>query len=174
MTKKLLREKYRNIRKNIDNKREKSIKMTEAFLKTEIYKNAQSIMLYYPMENEVNTLFLMETAIKDGKKICFPKTDTEKHIIIPMEYESGFAKGAYGIYEPVSEKKMENCDVVITPALCVDSCNYRLGYGGGYYDRFFENYCGIKVTFIFSELFTDALPKDKYDIKTDIVITEKG
>ena len=174
MTKKELRQKYSDIRKNIENKRQKSLEMTETFIKTDTYKNARSIMLYYPKANEVNTLFLMEIAIKDKKELYFPVTDIKNGVIIPKKYESGFVKGAYGIYEPYNAYKEGKPDVVVVPALCVDSLGYRLGYGGGYYDRFLENYDGTKITFIFSELCTDKLPAEKFDIKTDIIITEKG
>ena len=173
MDKKELRAYFKEIRKNIKEKDEKSLIITEKFLNTEIYKNSKTIMLYYPLSDEVNTLFLFERAKKDGKKIVFPKTITETRELIPVLYTNGFVKGAYNIFEPLGEIFPKECiDVVIVPALSADSNNFRLGYGGGYYDRFLEDFKGKKVTFLFGELKTDKLPTEETDIKTDIVITD--
>ena len=173
----LLRKELLKIRGKIADKREKSFAITNIFIDSDLYKNAESIMLFYPLADEVNTLFLFERLLKDEKTVLFPKTDKASHTIIPEVYEGyGFKQGAYGIYEPLFGKKYEkeNIDAVIVPALSVDRDKYRLGYGGGYYDRFLEDFRGVKITLIFSELLSVRLPRGKFDIKTDNVITEKG
>ena len=174
MDKKELRAYFKNIRKAIPRKNEKSLIITEKFINSDIYKKSETIMLFYPLATEVNTLFLLEKALKDGKKVVFPKTVTETNEIIPLHFEKGFIKGAYNIYEPISEKISDKneIDTVVVPALACDCECYRLGYGGGYYDRFLADFSGNKVTFLFKELITDRLPREKTDIKTDIVITD--
>ena len=172
--KKELRRIFKQKRAEITDKREKSIKITEKFIKTEIYKNAKTIMLFYPLEDEVNTLFIFEKAISDGKRVVFPVTDTKTNEIIPTCYSCGFSKGAYGIFEPLGNQTAEKneIDAVIIPALSADKEGYRLGYGGGYYDRFLADFSGHKVTVLFSELLSDKLPCEKFDIKTDMIITD--
>lgn len=172
--KKNLRLLFKQKRKEIACKREKSIKIAEKFFITDVYKNADTIMLFYPLNDEVNTLFIFEKALKDGKKVVFPVTDIKSKEIIPVYYKNGFKKGAYGIFEPTGGLTADKnqIDAVIIPALSADTKNYRLGYGGGCYDRFLKDFKGYKATVLFSELLTDSLPHDNFDIKTDEVITD--
>jgi 5-formyltetrahydrofolate cyclo-ligase len=60
------------------------------------------------------------------------------------------------------------------PCLSYDTYGYRIGYGKGYYDRFLSSFDGTKIGLCYSAFKSDRLPRGKYDIKLDIVITEKG
>ncbi len=169
------RKTFSGIRKNIEDKRAKSFSATEYFVKSDLYKNAKSIMLYYPLKNEFNTLFLFERLLSDKKTALFPKTDVHKNEILPVLYtKKGFIKGAYGIYEPIGEIYSNTIDLIVVPALAIDGEKFRLGYGGGYYDRFLENYRGKTVSLIFSELLCGGLPHDTFDIKVETVFTQNG
>lgn len=172
-----LRRFYKEKRREIPDKRQKSIKIAEKLFSTELYKNSKTIMLFYPLSNEVNTLFIFEKAINDGKNVVFPITDQKTNGITPVCYKNGFVKGAYNIFEPIDFGKGQKIpknkiDIALIPALASDSENYRLGYGGGCYDRFLADFKGKKITLLFKELLCDKLPYDKFDIKADLVITD--
>lgn len=168
-----LRSFYKEKRTQISDKDKKSLEITEKILETDIYKNSKTIMLFYPKKDEVNTLFLMEKAILDKKTVVFPVTDTKNKELTPVTYNGSFKKGAFGIYEPLGDIiDKDKIDLVIIPALACDKENYRLGYGGGYYDRFLKDFKGYKITVLFSSLLADELPHDEFDIKTDIVLTD--
>lgn len=169
-----LRRFYKEKRREIPDKRQKSIKIAEKLFSTELYKNSKTIMLFYPLSNEVNTLFIFEKAVKDGKNVVFPVTDEKTNEITPVYYKNGFVKGAYNIFEPIGFYKGEKkeIDLALLPALSSDRENYRLGYGGGCYDRFLADFKGKKITLLFKELLSNKLPRDKFDIKADLVITD--
>lgn len=175
-----LRKLYKEKRREIPDKRQKSIKIAEKLFSTELYKNSKTIMLFYPLSNEVNTLFIFEKAVKDGKNVVFPVTDEKTNEITPVYYKNGFVKGAYNIFEPLRFEKVEKVkksqkdeiDIALLPALASDRENYRLGYGGGCYDRFLADFKGKKITLLFKELLCHRLPRDKFDIKADLVITD--
>lgn len=174
ISKKELRLLFKEIRENISDKLEKSRIITQKFIETDIYKNSQNIMLFYPKENEVYTLYLLEEMKKDGKTAIFPVTDKENHHLTPYLYNGAFVKGAFNIYEPFSSEifPKKSIDAVIAPALSSDKDNFRLGYGGGFYDRFLSDFNGKIVTFIFKDLITEKLPCEKTDIRANLVITE--
>ena len=92
-------------------------------------------------------------------------------------YKNGdiLKQGKYGIYEPYGQKiKPDIIDLIIIPALMADKRGFRLGYGGGYYDKFFNtnNTSVTKVIFIPQELVIKELPIEPHDIKVDFLITQ--
>lgn len=140
---------------------------------------AKTILCYYPVRNEPNILPLIKHSMKIGKAVAFPisHADTATLTFHKVSNLSALSIGCYGIPEPdnraAAVENFENT-ICIVPALSYDSRGYRLGYGGGYYDRFLKGYTGISVLPIYSVLYSENLPIDKYDRPVDIIITEKG
>ena len=105
-------------------------------------------MAYLAFRNEVDLKPIFEFCKEKGIKIALPRI-TGNGIMEAAEYteSSILQKNKYGIYEPsdtcVIEK--ENIDVIIVPAVSFDEEGHRLGYGGGYYDRFLENSKAVKI-----------------------------
>lgn len=173
MDKSSLRSFYKEKRTEITDKDDKSLKIAEKITETDIYKNSKVIMLFYPKENEVNTLHLLDMSISDKKTVVFPVTDTKNKELIPVIFSGSFKKGAFGIYEPCGDIiSKDKIDLVVIPALSIDKEGYRLGYGGGYYDRFLKDFKGKKIAVLFSQLLADKLPHDDFDIKADLTITD--
>ena len=145
------------------------------------YKNADVILSYASFSSEVNTHFLINHALANGKKIAAPKT-MEGH---GMEFfyinslEELFP-GNYGIMEPLSNAEKVEMEegrsyLLILPGIAFDENRNRLGYGGGYYDRFLEKYAGYdiyKLMLAYELEKVDKLPVEIYDIPSDKVITE--
>ena len=133
----------------------------------QIYQKSSHIMLFYPVQSEINLLDLLE----DNKNFYFPKVEKENLLVCP--YDGNFTKSVLNIPEPnTTPVNPEILDLIIVPALAVDKQGYRLGYGGGFYDRFLVKYPKIPtVVPVYKELFVGNLPHEKTDIKVKEVIT---
>lgn len=167
MTKKNeLRIQAKNIRKNLPMK-EISVKLADMIRKNEIYCASKNIMLFYPTEFEVD----LRELFNDNKNFYLPKVYGEELLVCPNIND--LQKSHFGIYEPCSKPvSSEILDLVIVPALMCDKNGYRLGYGGGFYDRFINKYGQNFKTLcpIPKELFTQNLPHDEFDQKIDFIL----
>ncbi|MCC0638176.1 MULTISPECIES: 5-formyltetrahydrofolate cyclo-ligase [unclassified Clostridioides] len=154
--------------------------ITEKLLQMEDIRNATNIMLYLDFNNEVNTGNLIKKLLSLKKIVSSPITIKENHTLIPTQItdlDNGLKIGAYGIREP-NEKSpkidIKALDVVIVPAVAYDIHCYRLGYGGGFYDRFLENLRkdAITIGIAFDFQVFDSIPKETHDAQLNYIVTE--
>lgn len=147
-------------------------------MQTEQYKNAKNIMAYCPVNGEVDTSLILNDCLKN-KTLILPKTDINKINILPcvLLNPAQLNEGAYGILEPSEECRqisMDEIEMVIIPLIAFDKHGSRLGYGGGYYDRFLSEENDIfKLGIAFSLQQADEIDAESHDAKLDMVITEK-
>lgn len=181
LSKKELRRRLIENRSNIpeDVRREKSLKIKEKLLQSPVLQQAERVFVYVSFGSEVQTHELINELIKMGKTVGVPLCNTETHTMSVKEITdfSQLIKGNYNILEPDSSLKeipKDEIDLVIVPAAAFDSDGYRMGYGGGYYDRFLADFNGKSIGVAFSECITEALPKGKFDKKVNEVITDKA
>jgi 5-formyltetrahydrofolate cyclo-ligase len=162
-----LRTKIKNMRKTLDVK-SKSKVICHRILCSQIFVSSKNVMLFYPTKYEVDLLELLNC----DKNFYFPKVHGEELLVCPNCEE--FKKSALGIMEPCSKPVDSSIlDLIIVPALAVDMGHYRLGYGGGYYDRFLKNIKNATtITPIFKEFIFDELPKSEYDIKINYIYSD--
>ncbi|MBQ7793240.1 MAG: 5-formyltetrahydrofolate cyclo-ligase [Clostridia bacterium] len=142
----------------------------------DVYKSAENILCYASVGYEVDTYNLMRTILADGKKLYLPRCEVETHSIIPCQvYDlAELEKGAYGIPEPSGEGVSPSVfDLVIVPAVAFDRSKARLGYGGGYYDRFLPKTDAIKCLIAFRAQEAQKIPCEKTDIPMDMIVTER-
>ena len=176
--KKAKRKELKALRDSLENKDKLSALINERFLSSDLYKNAQTLLLYYSVGSEVSTREIYLKALDDDKKVAFPVCVSDDGLMefFYVKDDSDLAEGMYGIKAPreASEKftKAENA-LCIVPALSFDKKGYRLGYGKGYYDRFLEGFEGISVGLCYEETLSEALPTDYYDKKVNYLITDK-
>lgn len=165
--KNLLRIKAKNIRKTLDTDR-LSVKLTELIRQNETYKNSKNVLLYYPLKYEMNFLGLL----KDAKNFYFPRVNGVEMLICPYTQDTKLKKSDFGIYEPCSTPCPASViDLAVVPALFVDKNGNRLGYGGGFYDRFLYANPNIKTICALPDcLVIEKLPTDSYDIPVEIII----
>ena len=146
-----------------------SYKLVHKLIETDEYKQAKNIMLFYPIKNEVNLLELLQD---NSKTFYLPKVDGQK--LLCCEYKNGdiLCESCFKTLEPTSQPIDKNIiDLVIVPALCCDKNNFRLGYGGGFYDRFLADYKGKTVVCLPKELVIDTIYPDEFDIAVDNIVT---
>ena len=155
--------------------------ITQKILALDCIKKAKNIMLYLDFNNEVKTDELIVKLLSLGKTVSSPITIKEEKKLIPsqiIDLKDGVKIGAYGIREPKPEcspeVEVKDIDVVIVPAVAYDKDCYRLGYGGGFYDRFIERLRedAITVGIAFDLQIFDSVPKEDHDAQLDYIITE--
>lgn len=193
MDKQSLRKKAKEIRRGLD------IEALSAGFVAQIrempeFQRAKNVLLYYPLEYELNLLGLCDCE----KSFYLPRIDGENLLICPFEcrirqrsrvrlavqrggkrrrtaFECGceLRKSAFKTLEPCSEPvEPEVIDFAIIPCLMADKRGFRLGYGGGFYDRFIPSLredC-VKIAAVPQELFVDELPVEKFDYRVDLVV----
>ena len=116
----------------------RSVRLGELFAQTDAYKNAKTIYGYMPYNQEVRTVPILEQAIRDGKRVAVPKVYGDTMRFIYLEDLSQVEKSDMGIPEPVADEPVANDEtaLVLMPGLAFDEAGHRIGYGGGFYDKF--------------------------------------
>ena len=165
-----LRIRAKSIRKNLDIN-SISLFFVEKIRQLDYYQKAKNILLFYPMKYEINLLPLLD----DEKNFYFPKVYEEQLLICPYKKGDIVINSELNIKEPCSNPvNPQILDLVIVPALMADSQGFRLGYGGGFYDRFLAENPHVKTVLpIPEELYVEKLPRDEFDIPVDYVIVKK-
>ncbi len=178
--KKNFREKYKEIRKNIDEKirQKENQEIYFDFFALDEYKNAKSVFIYVSFGDEAETLSIIEKILADGKRVSVPLCHSESYHMSAVLIDSldSLKKGAYGIMEPAKKGTIlekDEIDLIVVPGICFSKDGSRIGYGGGYYDRFLEDYKGFSVGFAFSECIAEYVPTEDTDKKVDLVISGK-
>lgn len=177
----------KDIRKQIISKRDnitilEQIKLSsiiaEKLTSLEEWKNSNSIMLYTSINSEVMTLNLITRSIEENKILILPKVSENQIIPIQLPKRFTLKSGYKGILEPTENKIFEDIiDLAIIPLVGFDENGYRLGYGGGFYDRFlskYQNKIKHKIGLGYECQKVKYIPIDNHDIKLDIIITEKN
>ncbi len=158
----------------------KSAIIKDKLFNEEEFKKATLVMFYVSLKDEVNTLTMIDEAVKMGKRVCVPVILREEKRLIAgeiMDREKDLERQHFGIYQPIAghvkEIPLEDIGLVVVPGIAFDKNNVRLGRGHGYYDRFL---CGlpkktktIGIAFDFQVL--EYLPKDSHDIPVWKTIT---
>lgn len=152
---------------------EKSAALAKAFYETAEYKNAKTIYGYLPYNQEVRTVPILEQALRDGKQVAVPKVfgDTMRFILLPDL--SRVAAGYAGIPEPVDDgpEAADPHALVLMPGLAFDREGHRIGYGGGFYDRFLAGepeHPTVALCYSF-QLFPH-LDVEAFDVPVDLVL----
>ena len=163
-----LRTKFKNLRKEIDTE-SVSAAICKNIRDFQPYEKAKNVMLFYPTKFEINLLPLLN----DNKTFYFPRVSGNELEVCPYSNNVEFKKSVFNINEPCSEAVSANVlDLIFVPALAVDIEGYRLGYGGGFYDRFLP-ICSNAVTVVpmYDDFIQETLPREKFDRKVDYIIT---
>ena len=172
MNKQTLRNKYKEIRKNIKDKEKQDDIIFNKIINLEEYNKSNLILTYVSLKDEVDTMQLIEYSLAQGKKVAVPKCEGEDIIFYYINNLEDLEKGNFGILEPKTNELVNDFtnSICIIPGVAFDKENNRIGYGRGFYDRFLKSYNGIKIGLTYRECICDKIDTDINDIKMDKVI----
>lgn len=135
------------------------------------YNSAKRVLLYSDINNEVKTENLALQLMNSGTEVYLPKIENGRLVTGP--YIGGLQTGSYGVKEPVVIDNRTDFDVVAVPGLAFDSGLYRLGYGGGYYDRLLPGLkLSVKAGLGYGFQIVSTVYREEHDFPLDALITE--
>lgn len=174
--KKALRSEFREMRKNLASKEEYDTEIYKKLINLDVLKNSEIILTYVSTAIEVDTKRLISHYLSEEKIVAVPRCISGNEMVFHEIHSfDDLEETHFSLLEP-----FENLPVVtdftkavcIVPALSFDRECYRLGYGGGYYDRFLASNRMNTVGMCYSENIVEKLPRNDNDVRTDIVVTE--
>jgi len=164
-------------------------KIANTFISSISYRFCDVILIYSSMQNEISTGSIINHAINTQKIVACPISDMETNTLSFRVVNSmnEFVVGGYGILEPPKtnptykeyleanrKDSKPPLAICVIPCLSYDADGYRIGYGKGYYDRFLSSFEGTKIGLCYTNCKVKQLPRGKYDVRLDVIVTEKG
>ncbi|MGC9045874.1 MAG: 5-formyltetrahydrofolate cyclo-ligase [Thermodesulfovibrio sp.] len=175
--KKEIRKKMLELRSKIpqDLKIRKDEKIALNFINFLKEMHVKSVLLYASFGSEVDTWRIFEYCKKLSIKTAFPKVKEKFLEIYWVKERSELAKGYKSILEPCNAQKaqIDDIEVIAVPGLAFDKNCFRIGYGGGFYDRLLSKKKGLAAGLAYEEQVLDQLPLESHDIKVDLIITDE-
>lgn len=181
----MVKEKKSNLRKDVLTKRdgqsrqdinEKSAVIAERFLSIPEVKSGKIFLLYFAIKSEVNTRLIAEELLNIGKTVAFPRILGDNRMSLhKINSLEELADRQWSIPEPVEDAPQispDEVDVAVIPGIAFDRHRCRLGWGGGYYDRFLPLSNCLSVGLAFDLQVVDDLPVEDHDHPLDMIITE--
>ena len=159
--------------------------ISDRYLELDSYKEAGIIFVYSAMAKEIPTQGIIHTALNNGKKVALPKIRTGVKAGAKMDFvfinkDTEYKNGVYGILEPVSNEFIYANDIndrveILIPGLCFDVKGRRIGYGGGYYDRYLTKCSKDKfhiTALAYEYQIFESLPFNENDKMVNLIVTE--
>ncbi len=179
MTKKEIRAevKRRRAEADLETLHADSARILERFVALAEYREADLLLAYVDAKREVETKLLMRRAWQDGKKVAAPRVDGDgvMHYYYIEDFDD-LESGSFGIMEP--KKSCPLCEaetgLMLMPGVAFDECCHRVGYGGGYYDRYLERHPGLgHIAIAFEFQVFPEVPFEEHDILPQMLVTEE-
>ena len=147
--------------------------LARLFLETPVYRQARTLYGYLPYNQEVRTFPILEQALRDGKQVAVPKVYGDTMRFLLLEDLTQVAKGYAGIPEPIADGPVaqDPAALVLMPGLAFDPQGHRIGYGGGFYDKFLAQepeHPTVALCYDFQVL--PHLDTQEFDIPVDLVL----
>ena len=152
-----------------------SKKIAETVTSLSEYRDSQRILAYADYNHEVMTRYIIEAAWKDGKEVAVPKVVGKDMVFYRLTDFTQLEAGYFGIPEPARGEIVQWEEaLMIMPGVAFDRANHRVGYGGGFYDRFLEKHPQIRrVAVAFEFQMMPEVPTEPTDISPEIIVTEE-
>ena len=150
--------------------------LTEGLLQHPFYQEANTIATYLSFPHEFQTQELIEQALKDGKKVLIPKTYPKGRMGFVVYDPQQLVKTSFGLLEPQGDLEVVDAsqiDLIHVPGLAFTTEGYRIGYGGGYYDRYLEHFSGHTLSTVYHYQIQDFIPEN-HDIPVQEVLIDEG
>lgn len=155
--------------------KEASKKIFEKLIKEESFLKAKNILSYMDFKNEVMTNEINKFIEENKKTLILPRVINRDKMIV-IKNNGLFSKSPFGNMEPLGEEFLEEIELIIVPGIVFDKFGNRIGFGRGYYDRFFTNYESAKKIAIAFEIqvIEEKIVTETFDKKVDMLITENN
>lgn len=149
--------------------------ITERVVALPAFRRAKRVLVYADYNHEVATRYLIEEAWKNGKEVAVPKVVGKDMVFYKLNDFSQLEPGYYGIPEPARGEIVEwEQALMLMPGVAFDKENHRVGYGGGFYDRYLEKHPEVeRIAIAFSFQMVPEVPTEPTDICPQILVTEK-
>ncbi|PMB99732.1 MULTISPECIES: 5-formyltetrahydrofolate cyclo-ligase [Streptococcus] len=149
--------------------------LTEGLLQHPFYQEANTIATYLSFPHEFQTQGLIEQALKDGKKVLIPKTYPKGRMDFVVYNPQQLVKTSFGLLEPQGDLEVvdvSQIDLIHVPGLAFTREGYRIGYGGGYYDRYLKHFPGHTLSTVYPCQIQDFIPEN-HDIPVQEVLIDE-
>ena len=149
--------------------------LTERLLHHPFYQEAKVIATYLSFPHEFQTQELIEQVLKDGKKVLIPKTYPKGRMEFVVYNPQQLVKTSFGLLEPQGELEVveaSQIDLIHVPGLAFTTEGCRIGYGGGYYDRYLEHFTGHTLSTVYHYQVQDFIPEN-HDIPVQEVLIDE-
>ena len=149
--------------------------LTERLLQHPFYQEAKVIATYLSFPHEFQTQELIEQALRDGKKVLMPKTYPKGRMDFVVYDPQQLVKTSFGLLEPQGNLEVVDAsqiDLIHVPGLAFTTDGYRIGYGGGYYDRYLKYFPGHTLSTVYPCQIQDFSPEN-YDIPVQEVLIDE-
>lgn len=176
--KKEIRKRMRVLRENMtrEDMFSKSSLIFEQLITVPEYKNAEKIFTYVSMNNEVDTIMLMDYSLSMDKRVFVPKVSGRDMLFYEISDISELSPGYCGIYEPDTDGKepdYSKTGFMCMPGVAFDKDYNRIGYGGGFYDRYLSGENKFyKAALAYEFQFVEHIRTEHVDVKPDMIVTE--
>lgn len=183
MDKNILRERMKKLRAGLSiyEREQRNQYLYNNFMALKILEKAEWIYMFVSYGTEADTLKIIEALLKPGhKKVAVPRISGKEMEFYAISRTDDLKPGYRGILEPVSGTPvLESNVIMVMPGLVFDVCHGRIGYGGGYYDRYLcrhknDNIYKIALAYDFQVLKTENIVAEPHDIRPDIIVTDKS
>lgn len=134
----------------------------------------RTVFVYVSFSSEAPTHLLIQRLLELGHKVLVPRVEGKQMAAVELNEETQFQRSDYGILEPLGQAYDKQIDLAVIPCLAVDGQGNRLGYGGGYYDKFLKECPTAKrMAYAFACQVLESVPTDALDIKMQCIVTEE-
>ena len=150
--------------------------LTERFLQHPFYQEVKTIATYLSFPHEFQTQELIKRMLKDGKKVLIPKTYPKGRMEFVVYDPKQLAKTSFGLLEPQGDLEVvepSQIDLIHVPGLAFTTEGYRIGYGGGYYDRYLEHFTGHTLSTVYPCQIQE-FNLENHDIPVQEVLIDEG
>ena len=153
------------------------MKICDSIINLDEFKKSKTIFCFINLENEINTRPIIEQAWTMGKSIAVPKCTGQGIMeLYNINSYDDLESGSYGIREPKKScpcVSPEQIDFAVIPCISCDLNGWRLGHGGGYYDRYLEHTTFMTAVICRQAVLSESIPHENYDRRMNIVVTEE-
>lgn len=171
---------YRNVRDSIlfSDKSNYDKQIFKTIVSSDLYLNSRILLVYVSFGSEVDTRNLIEHSLKIGKKVAVPYCNGSNMLFYEIKSKDELIAGRFGIPTvDISDKlplsSFDNA-LCIVPGVCFDCNGNRIGYGGGYYDRFLADNSVTSLGICYEKCLCSKIEGESFDVKIDCVLTENG